>query len=189
MKDQDPLLNPKSMDYVPTFDELKLPKRLREKLEMFIEDDAEAEKVQNEYQSYLNDWKLKHREVVRKNEIAIAERKTRKIIAHWFNTLPKEKLFELIEDSRQLCDEIMDRIREGASAEWELNYIEKLRLRVKKNPITVESASIDKVRRFPLYNVSDDSLSGSPYSFYRMWAHVFKSESRHAGHYRTKKRE
>lgn len=182
------VLNPNSMDYIPTWDEMKLPPRLRNKLESYIEDEMEAEKVQKELESHIERWQLRHREVVRKKEIAKTEVKTRKLLAHWFATLPKEKIEILIDETRHLADQVLDERLASSSAAWESNYIEKLRARVKRNPFTVEATTFDKMRRFPIYDAANDELSGAPYSYYRLWAHVFKSESRGSGHIKSKRR-
>lgn len=174
--EKDNQLNKNSMDYIPTWDEMKLPQKLRSKLEAYIEDESEAEKVEKEYQGYIDSWQRRHREKIRKVEVAKAEIKNRKILSHWFSTLPQDQIIQLIDRSRSVCDFVMDDIRDGAKASWQLNYIEKLRIRVKRNPIEITDASMDKLKRFPRYNAASDKLTGSPYAFYRMWAHIFKSE-------------
>lgn len=180
-------LNRNSMDYIPTWDEAGVPKWLQNKLSDIIDDENELKKLEAQLDSYIDSYKRRHREQIRKKEIAKAEVKTRKVLAHWFATLHKEKIIRLVDDSRSIVDEVMDQRRDACSAQWELNYIEKLRIRVKRNPITVESTTHDKMKRFPIYDPVEDTLSGSPYSFYRLWAHCFKSETRHAGHIKIKK--
>ena len=183
MKDNQ--LDRNSMDYIPTWDEMKLPSRLRQKLEQDIEDEAEMERVNKELDAHIEAWQRKHREKIRKNEIAKKEKLTRKNLAHWYSTLPRIEVEQMINDSRKLADQVLDHIRESATASWQLNYVEKLRLRVKRQPLTVELASPDKLRRFPMYDESTKKLYGSPYSFYRMWAHCFKSERKRVHHVTT----
>lgn len=178
-------LNKNSMDYIPTWDEAKVPKWLQNKLSDIIDDENELKKLESQLDGYIEAYKRKHREQIRKKEIAKAEVKNRKVLAHWFATLPKDKIIALIEKTRLYADEVIDLRRDSVSAQWELNYVEKLRIRVKRNPITVESTTIDKMKRFPSYDPANDCLTGSPYSFYRMWAHCFKSEKRLSGHIRA----
>ena len=173
---KNPLLDKNSMDYIPSWDELKLPKRLRDKLELLIEDEHEASIVQKEFEHYESVWKMKHRDTIRKQEKSKAERSSRKYISHWFEALPINKKDQLIDESRKLCDEVLDLMLSKVTQSWQSTYIENLRLRVKFSKIDLTSASVDKLKRFPSYSESTDKLTGSAYAFYRMWAHCFRSE-------------
>jgi len=181
-KEKDHELDRNSMDYIPTWDEAKIPQKLRMKLENEWEDEIKSKKNEEELDGYIKAWQRKHREKVIKTERAKAEIKTRKLFAHWFATLPEKELIQLIDNSRNIVDPALDKVVETVTATWQLNYIEKLRIRVKRNPIEIEQPSLDKLKRFPSYSPTTGKLTGSPYSFYRMWAHVFRSEARRSGH-------
>lgn len=174
--DRDYELDKKSMSYIPTWSEMKLPQDLIIRLETCVDDPVEAEMVEKEYQKYVDAWQVKHREKLRKTDLNKNEVKSREVLTHWFATLPTVKVIELINDTRHMVDEVLDARYKASTASWELVYIENLRSRVKHTEPVIEQTTVSKLKRFPKYDIANDSLHGAAYSFYRMWAHCFKSD-------------
>lgn len=168
-------LSKKSMDYVPTWDEAGVPENLQLRIEKEWEDPIKNEKNEKELLYYIDKYQLKHREKLRLKELELKEKQLLKMSAHWYKTLMKEELENLIEDSRAIAEETFDSLRENIKATWELNYIEMLRYRVKHSRPILNPASEAKLRRFPQYDFNTKSLYGSDYAFYRLWAHCFPS--------------
>lgn len=176
-KIKDSKLDPNSMDYVPPMEEA-LPKELIRKLETEWEDPIKSAENDRQYDLYIERWQIKHREKLRLKLLEKKEKKGRKLITHWFNTLHEAEIKELIESSRSIVEEVFSQLIPNSTKQWESDYMIKLKMRVKNGFITISNASDDKLRRFPKYNATRKSLDGSPHSFYRLWAHVFKSEER-----------
>ena len=175
---KDPQLNPNSTCYIPTMEEAGIPQKLMDDMFRDMDDPIKTERHQRLYDSYILKYQTKHREKVKMVEKAKSEKRERKLLAHWFNTLLENELIQLIDDSRRFADQVFDELNNRVTSTWELQYIEKLRIRVKTGVISVRPAADNKLKRFPNYNASKGSLHGSVYTFYRLWAHVFKSYSR-----------
>lgn len=171
-------MNVNSMNYVPTYEEMNLPKDLIRRLETEWEDEAKTKRNNLELDHYMSKWQLNHRnKLITKKKIKESERSL-KLAAHWFNTLQSKEIESLINNSRSIVDQVIDELRTRIKSDWELNYLEELRLRVKKESIDLTPASNAKLKRFPKYNMGTNELHGSVYTFYRLWAHVFKSHKR-----------
>lgn len=185
--DQKEYLNPKSISYVPTFEEMGLPQRLIKSMEMNFEDPIQSAKDEKEFTMYKENWQRKHRERLKRAEMLKKEKAEFKLSAHWFNRLSEAELIQLIDDSRRFADQVFDDLRGRIASEWELQYIEKLRLRVKKSPIYIIKATPSKLKRFPNYDFANNGLHGSVYTFYKLWSHIFKAKRESRGMIDTSK--
>lgn len=171
-------LNPKSMNYVPTYEEMKLPRDLIRRLETEYMDDLKSEKNNKELDYYMAKYQLAHRNKLIIKEKISASKKSLKLSSHWYNTLQPKEIEDLIERSRPYTDQVIDELIERVKTSWELNYLEQLRIRIKAAPIILSPAADSKLKRFPNYSMGTNELHGSAYTFYKLWAHVFKSHKR-----------
>lgn len=172
------LTNKKSMSYEPTWQEAGVPESLIRKLETEWEDPIKNAKNEKELDYYMNKAKDEHRNKLKFIEKVGAAKKELRLSSHWYNTLQPKEIENLVERSRLVVDQVFDELRGRVKSSWELNYIEELRLRVKTGKIAITPATNAKLKRFPAYNMGTNELHGSVYTFYRLWAHIFKSYKR-----------
>lgn len=180
-------LDPKSISYVPTFEEMGLPQRLIRSMEMNFEDPIQSAKDEKEFLAYMESWQKKHKERLKAQELLKKEKQSFKLSAHWFNNMTESDLIQLIDDSRRFADQVFDELSKRVKTSWELQHIEKLRLRVKNCPIYIAKAMPSKLKRFPNYDFTTNSLNGSVYTFYRLWSHCFKAKRQARGSIDTSK--
>ncbi len=115
-------------------------------------------------------------EKLSKERSSASSKKTNSIskeFSHWYNSLPKEKVLMLIDNSRRFCDEYIDRSQLRESLERKLVYNEKLRERVKSGILEYRDSCGKNISRFPRYDAVNDKLVGSSFSFVTLWSHVF----------------
>lgn len=170
--------NRKTMAYIPTQEEAGIPQKLMDDMFHFMDDPIKSEKLQKQYDDYILRWQIKNREKLKQQVKSKAARKDLKLSSHWYNTLQQQEINNLLENSRSFCDQVIDDLRERLKNEWEVNYLEQLRVRVKTAPIILSPASSSKLSRFPNYSMGTNELHGSVYAFYKLWSHVFKSHKR-----------
>lgn len=167
-------LEKSSMSYIPTYEELGYTEA-----EMIKErDDQQMAFFEKEYDRRTLQFQERHREKVRNKEAIRKAKKDDKLLSHWFSTTDPVKLGQLIDESRKLADQVIDHLQSSEIKSYMRIYNEDLRLRVKHGIYSIKKANFDKLRRFPNYNPVNDSLYGSPYSFYRLWTHSFPSPKR-----------
>ncbi len=167
--------NPKSMSYVPTYEEMKLPQDLIRRMETEFNDPVKNGRNEREYEAHLLRWQNRHREGLKVQAKYKKERKDQSYQTHWFVIKTDEERLRLIDESRSLAHEVMDEVVRSIRIPSLLMHAEGLRIAVTRMPISLFAASNDKLRRFPVYSLETDSLEGSPSSFYRLWSHVFKT--------------
>ncbi len=164
----------KSMSYIPTYAEMGLPQDLIHRMETEYEDPIKDAKNMKEYELYMLRWQTKHREGLRVKSQSSKEKKDQRFLAHWYVIKNSEERERLIDESRILCDDVMDEVIKSLRIPSLISHAESLRIAIRRAPIALDTASSDKLRRFPMYSLETNSLEGSPSAFYRLWSHVFR---------------
>ena len=167
----DDRLNKKSPNYLPTYEELKLPADLLRRLETEWDDPIKHERNDREYQGYVLRWQQKHKERLILQASLKKEREKINLATHWYVTLHKEEIEDLIEQSRKLADKVF-RGKQTSIPRMAAFYSD-LHLRVLKGIPRVFPATSSKLKSFPKYDPYTKSLTGSKTSFIRLWIHVF----------------
>lgn len=171
---KDDAYNKNSMSYIPTYEEMGLPQNLIRRMETEYEDEIKTRKNNLEYDAYMQKWQNKHRADLSKKIKQKKERRDQNFAGHWFIIKTDAERMALIEETRSLVDEVMDDVIKSIRINSLIVHAETLRIGVKRAPISLFSASNDKLRRFPSYSLETNSLEGSSSSFYRLWSHVFR---------------
>jgi len=162
-------LDKSSPTYVPTYKEMGYT------LEEFEALDWEKPQTTAEWDARLLAFQIKHRKKIVEKKKQSKEVKMQKFVDHWYSTLNSTEIGLLIEDSRKLADQAIDRVLESEKLPAMRNYYDTLRLKVKTASYKIMPADLNKLARFPSYDKGTNSLTGSAYSFVKLWSHVFSS--------------
>lgn len=165
----------KSMSYFPT------PQEMGYSMEEYEAINFDNPKEMQKYDSRLESFQSKHREKLRQLAISTQEKKLNKYISHWYGVLKEDEISYLVENSRKLADEVIDKITASQTLPRMIRYYEDLRIRVKTRSFQVLPADEKKKKRFPSYDHSNKKLYGSVYSYARLWGHVFAVKNRRHG--------
>lgn len=173
-------LNKKSMDYIPTYQEIGYSDQEMENLNF------DLEHVRNEWERRINVFQRKHREKLMERESLKKNRKIKEMASHWYVRLNESEITALIEKSRSLADDVIDSLNSGSKPKSIYNYYESLRNKVKTSKAIIVACEEKKLERFPKLNESTKQLYGSAYSFSKLWAHVFSTKnSKRKGQFST----
>ena len=170
--------DPKSPDYFPTISELGYTQ------EEFNKIGVGDINLDREYEKRLELFQQKHRKMLMNKAVKV--RKKKMIQVSWYNVLSENEKEELIIKSIKIADEVIDKVNKNQSLKDVFTYYEKLRIRVKGGKFTLYDADDVKCSKFPKYCNVNKSLTGSAYSFVKLWVHVF-SERRIKGNTFTTK--
>lgn len=174
--EKDDRLIKNSPNYLPTYEELKLPADLLRRLETEWDDPDKHERNDREYQGYVLRWQQKHKENLALRHQLKKEREKLNLASHWFVTLPKEEIEDLIEKSRKLADRVF--IGKQTSLPRMAAFYADLHLRVLKSIPRITPAVSSQLKSFPKYDPYTKSLTGSKTSFIKLWIHVFSVKLR-----------
>lgn len=164
-------IDEKSMNYVPTYQEMGYTTL------QFDSINWENQSECRDYENRMLKFQLKHREKLKKIAIKSKTKKMSKYISHWYNVLKKEEIEALIRDSLHLSDNALDKIQQGQSLQSMVSYYENLRYKIKKGSFEIYPADESKIRFFPRYIHATNKLTGSVYSFTKLWSHVFSTRT------------
>ena len=151
--------------YIPTMKEMGIS-------------DADIMQNTNEwYDQKVIAWQAKDKLKQDRKKLERAAQKALDAKGHWYNTLPKDEVIRLIEDSREnlhYFDEL-SQVRQLPKIEA---YYQKLKMKVVFEKFNVAPCTPVKALQFPQLDSRTNRLFGSRTSFMRLWAFVFSSKRR-----------
>jgi len=153
--------------YVPTYQEMGYTTEHFESLNW------ELAETTIEWNRREEAFKRRHREKLAEKKKEEKTMKMQAFVDHWYSTLNSTEVGLLIDDSRKLADAVFDRILQTEKLPAMRSYYENLRMRVIDSPFKVLPADLKKLSRFPQYDHGTKKLTGSIYSFVKLWSHVF----------------
>ena len=173
-------LDKKSIDYHPTLFEIGYTQ------EEFDSIDWSDPRKNKEYEERVIRFQLKHRAKLKRIAVKEKERKMQKQLGHWYNTLQTKEIEALIEKSREHVDDVIDKVNEKQTLSRMVSFYENLRYKVKKGKFEIIPATESKLKYFPRYIHQTNQLTGSVYSFAKLWSHVFSTRSSKNGNVTTR---
>ena len=132
--------------------------------------DADANE---KYVKRLDAFNLKCKKIEEEKKIELKKVKMCQYVNHWYSILSKEEIEELIEKSRNLSDQVFEKIISKESLPQMINYYNNLKYRVDHSHFKIVPAELKKMSNFPSYDHGTKSLTGSRHSFMKLWSHVY----------------
>ena len=137
----------------------------------FEEDSVKSDKW---YSAIVEVWQSRRKSELIAIDAKKAEKQRIEELNHWYNSLSKEKVGELITQSIDKKDEIISDMISHISKRSPLTgYYFSLGSRIVKENLETPKAAYKKLKKFPRYNSSSDRLVGSSDQFVTMFIVCF----------------
>ena len=166
---KDPRLNKKSPLYIPDY-----VKELG-----FTQEEADnlSEIDQPEIDRRTEIFRRAHIAKLELRKQELEARKLMELSTHWYCTLSKEEIKDLVTNSLYLVKPVLTEAIEKESIKGKAMYMFSLLKKIESGfSFNIRPAEKSKLKRFPKYDPGIKKIYGSKHTFIALWSHVYSDK-------------